>query len=120
MSRALSAPILVALALASAGCPPQAQPPASTGAPTSSASAAPAPSVDWKPKSFVRATEGCTQAWACDCTVMAPRAGCHVEGAKPDATTTGVCAADSGPPTGCTRCMALPPPDACTCHYACP
>jgi hypothetical protein len=31
-----------------------------------------------------------------------------------------VCAADSGPPTGCARCMALPPAPACACKEVCP
>ena len=37
-----------------------------------------------------------------------------------DATTQGACAADTGPLSACTRCMALEPVDPCTCATACP
>lgn len=115
MLRALPAFACAALLLtACPSPPPDPRPPA--GGPTASASpTAPA----WKPKAFAKATEGCHQLWTCDCTGVAPRSGCHVEGTRDD-STTGVCAADSGPVNGCTRCMALPPPAPCACNDVCP
>lgn len=107
-------PLIFALLLAAC---PDPQTPAGP-APSGSASASPG-GVGWAPRSFAKATEGCKQTWACDTSVCAPRAGCRAQ-AVADDTTTGVCAADSGPPTGCTRCMALPPPGECACKYACP
>lgn len=115
MLRASSILLVAALALGASACPPPPSPPPNgTGAPDASA-----PAAAWKPKAFSRATDGCTQAWSCDCSGFIAKAGCHIESTG-DTTTTGVCAADSGPPTGCTRCMALPPPAACVCAEACP
>ena len=73
----------------------------------------------WRAKGFSRDTEGCTQTWACDCSGVAARAGCHTKHSG-DATTQGACAADTGHLSGCTRCMALEPADPCTCTAACP
>jgi hypothetical protein len=109
---------LVLAALVACGCPPSPEPPkpprADAGAPTLSQER-PA----WKPKSFVRATEGCTQTWTCDCS-GAPLPGACKLVPTGDDSTTGVCAADSGPVNGCTRCMALPPTAACECRRTCP
>jgi hypothetical protein len=105
--------LFAALAVSASACPPpEPQPP--SGGPDAGA-AGPA----WKPKAFARATEGCTQGWTCDCSSVPAKAGCHNE-ATSDESTTGVCAADSGPVTGCTRCMALPPPTTCACKSVCP
>jgi len=115
MLRALPASLFAAVALLTAGCPPPGpQPPGTSGAPDASAP----PSASWKPKSFEKVTEGCTQSWTCDCGVPA-KAGCHLDRTS-DTTTSGACAADSGPPTGCTRCLALPPAPACACTNVCP
>lgn len=110
-----AAPLLFALILTA--CPaPDPQTPAGPGpAPSATGGAGAA----WTPKSFARAAEGCKQVWACDTSACAPRAGCRVQAVGEDGTQ-GVCAADSGPPTGCTRCMALPPPGECACKYTCP
>ncbi len=74
--------------------------------------------IGWRAVSFVRATEGCVQTWTCDCAA-ARRPGCTVE-ASADTTTSGACAADSGPLNGCDRCLALEPAVACACRATCP
>jgi len=102
-----------ALALGASACPPP-EPHPPSGNPDGGAAG-----PSWKPKTFGRAAEGCTQLWSCDCTGVTASAGCHVEPSRDD-STTGVCAADSGPVNGCTRCMALPPAGACACKNACP
>jgi hypothetical protein len=105
---------LALLALALGGCP--SAPPSPPPAPTANAQpAAPA----WVAKDFSKLHDGCTQKWVCDCTGLPVRAGCHLQGTAADATT-GVCAADSGPVTACTRCMALPPGKPCACDNVCP
>jgi hypothetical protein len=108
---------LAALALGLLACPPEPQHP--NGGPTPSATPSAAPVAAWKMKSFARAAEGCNQAWTCDCSAFKAKAGCHVD-ASSDDSTRGVCVAESGPPTGCDRCMALPPPGVCACKEACP
>jgi hypothetical protein len=108
---------VAAIALAVAGCPPE---PKSPLPPNPNAGAQPpASGPRWQPKGFTRETEGCNQTWACDCSTVPVRAGCHAEPA-PDAITQGACAADSGPLNGCNRCMALVPSRPCTCTAACP
>jgi hypothetical protein len=102
------------LALALSACP--SQPPAPPPAPSATAAAA-APT--WKAKDFVKSQEGCTQLWSCDCAGQKPRTGCHLQGTRDD-TTSGACAADSGPVNACTRCLALPPAKACACDDVCP
>ncbi|APR76360.1 Hypothetical protein A7982_01707 [Minicystis rosea] len=114
MKRLSSALGLVVLALLVAACPSPAPPPPAPGG------VQPAATPVWKPKSFARAADqGCTQVWTCDCSAAPARAGCHAE-PTPDDRTTGVCAADSGPANGCTRCMALPPAVTCACKDVCP
>ncbi|MFT3773158.1 MAG: hypothetical protein QM820_47870 [Minicystis sp.] len=119
MLRALPALSLAALALAAVACPaPEPHTPSGAGAAGTTPSAGPAAS--WKPKNFARAADqGCNQLWSCDCSALVARAGCRLEGTRDD-STTGVCAADSGPTTACTRCMALPPAPACACKEVCP
>lgn len=111
MLRGASALVFACLVLATTGCPKD---------PSAPAGATPgAPAAVWKPKSFTRVTEGCSQSWTCDCSAFPARAGCKIEGSRDD-TTQGLCGAESGPHAACTRCMALPPATACACKYTCP
>jgi hypothetical protein len=107
---------LALLALALVACHPQPSPPPPPA--TATATAQPAVPV-WVAKDFSKLHDGCTQKWVCDCTGLPARAGCHLQGTAADGTT-GVCAADSGPVTACTRCMALPPGKPCACDNVCP
>lgn len=105
-------------ALAVCGCPPSPEPrPPHVGGADAGAPIVAGPV--WKAKSFVRAAEGCTQTWSCDCSAVARHGDCRAVPSA-DATTTGACAADTGPVNGCTRCLALPPPAACECRSECP
>lgn len=117
MLRASSLLLLTALAVGSLGCPPPSPSPPAPG--TAAPAPTGAPVAAWKVKSFAPATEGCKQTWACECAGFTAKAGCHIEGTK-DESTTGVCAADSGPHAACARCMALPPAVACACKEVCP
>ena len=120
MLRAISTSIFaVVVLLAAGGCPRSelhqaggtlAAPPPDTAAP---------PPPARKPKRFSRGTEGCEQIWSCDCRGVAAKQGCHLDRSV-DEATSGACAADSGPPSGCTRCLALPPAPACACKNVCP
>jgi hypothetical protein len=117
MLRAAPLLLLAGVALATSACPP---PDPNTPTPSGSASgSASAAGPGWKPTTFSKKAEGCSQGWTCDCGPMKAKSGCHLDITRDDATT-GVCAADSGPPTGCTRCMALPPAPACACKEVCP
>jgi hypothetical protein len=103
-------------AFAVTACPPAHDP----SKPVVDAPDASTPGAAWKEKSFSRGQDlACTQAWTCDCSALTAKAGCHLR-ATADGSTTGVCAADSGPLTACTRCMALAPPNPCTCTDVCP
>jgi hypothetical protein len=117
MPRLASLVLLAALALGLLACPPAKPPPGVAPGPPAAPTAAPV--AAWKAKSFARSTEGCSQAWTCDCSALKPKAGCHLD-APSDDSTRGVCVAESGPPTGCDRCMALPPPGTCACKEVCP
>src|SRR5262245_7426297 len=109
--------VAAAIALAIAPCSPP--PPAPPLPPDPPRQPLADPGPVWRPRRFERATEGCTQTWACDCRGVSVRAGCHAVPSG-NATTQGSCATDTGPLSGCTRCMALEPVDPCTCTTACP
>ena len=116
MKRFLSVSCFALLVVFVMGCPSEPKTPGGTGPGGTPPVATPA----WKAKSFIRAADqGCAQVWGCDCSAVAARPGCHTE-ATPDDRTSGVCAADSGPANGCTRCMALPPAVTCACKDVCP
>jgi hypothetical protein len=117
MNRVLLA---ASVALVMGGCPPRPPPPELPPSPPYTPVVRAEPRAgSWRAGSFVRETEGCTQAWTCDCNALIVSAGCHLV-PELDTTTSGACAADTGPLNGCTRCLALEPAEACTCSTACP
>lgn len=119
MLRAPPILLLAALAVSARACPPPHPHAAVAGTAAAAGSASAAPAAVWQAKGFSRAAEGCDQIWRCECGAFKAKAGCHMDGTS-DVATRGVCAADSGPLTGCDRCMALPPPGVCVCKEACP
>lgn len=119
MPRTIAGALLSAAALAQGACAPSLEPGRPRAESAAGARAAVTAGPGWAPARFERATEGCTQTWACDCSTVQPNAGCHVEPTG-DTTTEGACAADRGHLNGCSRCLALPPEIECTCKTVCP
>lgn len=115
MIRRATALFFSAIAIAMTGCPKEPVAPVTPDG----ASAPSASGGVWKATTSAKATEGCTQTWACDCSAMRNRVGCKIE-ATHDEATLGACAAESGPHSACTRCLALPPSPPCECKLTCP